>query len=95
MSLFGFGICLLIVLGASIVSQGCLNVITFSITKYLLELPSLKCSVCDLLISLLLDLLAFISQLTTCLNAFWSSSCHLRGLALSAFPTFFNSLVSV
>lgn len=37
---------------ASIVSQGYLNVITFSMTKYLLELPSSKCSVCDLLISL-------------------------------------------
>lgn len=27
-----------------------------------------------------LDLLSLISWLTTCLNAFWSSSCHLPGL---------------
>lgn len=37
----------------------------------------------------------FYFSLTTWLNAFWSSSCHLPGLASSAFPTFFNSLVSV
>jgi len=33
-------------------SQGCLNLITFSVTKYLLEFPSFKCPICDPLIAL-------------------------------------------
>lgn len=38
-------------LWSSIILIGCLNKITFSMTKYLLESPSLRCSICDLLIS--------------------------------------------
>lgn len=35
------------------------------------------------------------SWLTSCFNAFWSSRCHVPGLASFAFPTLFNSFISL
>lgn len=70
-------------LWSSIILIGCLNKITFSMTKYLLESPSLKCSICDLLISFCCTYCVLTQYLS---YAFCSSTWCLPALVSFAFP---------